>query len=299
LSETNPAAGDRFKFTAREYDESTALYYYRARYYDAAIGRFLSEDPIGFAAGDPNLYRYVLNRPTRFIDVAGMDECDGLSPWEARQLERIHRRNKVLGAAFAPMDKVVGLMVDTAEQVVLGEYSDKVTGPGIAIETGLAAIGADAPMDVRDLYHHVTNWEWSWRHVGETALYGISLLPIVGMAKILKHADKVDEVAGPAPATIEELLVMMNKREGVTAEYATGELEAYLKAIGARGSHMLDEAGHSHILLRKDVATRRTAFHEWLHRRLQRINRGPTPGEDQTIEDFLERHKRFLRLEEQ
>ncbi|WP_182830416.1 RHS repeat-associated core domain-containing protein, partial [Tautonia rosea] len=49
LGETNPANGDRFKFTGREQDAVTGLQYNRARYYDAAIGRWTQEDPIGFA----------------------------------------------------------------------------------------------------------------------------------------------------------------------------------------------------------------------------------------------------------
>ena len=43
------------------YDVTTGLRYMNARYYDPASGRFLSEDPLGFAAGDTNLYRYVGN----------------------------------------------------------------------------------------------------------------------------------------------------------------------------------------------------------------------------------------------
>ncbi len=47
--------------TGRERDEFTGLYYYRARWYDAMIGRFISEDPIGFAGEEVNLYEYVGN----------------------------------------------------------------------------------------------------------------------------------------------------------------------------------------------------------------------------------------------
>jgi hypothetical protein len=40
--------------------------------YDPTIGRFLSEDPLGFDADDPNLHRYVKNSPTNYTDPTGM-----------------------------------------------------------------------------------------------------------------------------------------------------------------------------------------------------------------------------------
>jgi RHS repeat-associated protein len=72
-SETNATNGDRFKFTGREYDAATGLYYYRARYYDPSTGRFMRQDPSGYAAGDSNLYRYTGNGPTNETDPAGLD----------------------------------------------------------------------------------------------------------------------------------------------------------------------------------------------------------------------------------
>ena len=39
------------RFAARQYDGETGLYYNRARYYDPALGRFISEDPLGLSAG--------------------------------------------------------------------------------------------------------------------------------------------------------------------------------------------------------------------------------------------------------
>lgn len=38
------------------------------RWYDPAVGRWLSEDPLGLAAGDANLYRYVGNSPLTHTD---------------------------------------------------------------------------------------------------------------------------------------------------------------------------------------------------------------------------------------
>ena len=71
-SETNPAIDFRFGYTGRELDAETGLSYYRARYYDSFTGQFISSDPIGFAAGDANLYRYVGNKPLNAIDPFGL-----------------------------------------------------------------------------------------------------------------------------------------------------------------------------------------------------------------------------------
>ncbi len=65
-----PGTGNDLLYTGREYDRGTGLYYYRARYYDLEIGRFISEDPLGFAAGI-NFYAYVNNNPINFNDPTG------------------------------------------------------------------------------------------------------------------------------------------------------------------------------------------------------------------------------------
>jgi RHS repeat-associated protein len=57
---TGAASPNELQYTGREND-STGLYYYRARYYHPTLQRFISEDPIGFRGGDFNLYVYVSN----------------------------------------------------------------------------------------------------------------------------------------------------------------------------------------------------------------------------------------------
>ena len=66
------ADANPYAFTGREYDSESGLYYYRARYYDPVTGRFLQEDPIGFAGRDLNLYRYVFNNPVNLVDPFGL-----------------------------------------------------------------------------------------------------------------------------------------------------------------------------------------------------------------------------------
>jgi len=56
--------------------------YYRARYYDAGRGRFISEDPLGFIGG-VDFYSYVLNRPIQ------MSDPQGLSPQDVQRIRQI------------------------------------------------------------------------------------------------------------------------------------------------------------------------------------------------------------------
>jgi RHS repeat-associated protein len=60
-----------FRYTARELDSDTGLYFYRARYYDPMAGRFLSEDPIRLKSG-VNFYAYVHDSPLNFNDPSGL-----------------------------------------------------------------------------------------------------------------------------------------------------------------------------------------------------------------------------------
>jgi RHS repeat-associated protein len=65
----------RYTYTGRERDPDTGLLYYRARYYDPGLGRFISEDPIGLQGGI-NTFTYVSNNPANRTDPSGLYEID-------------------------------------------------------------------------------------------------------------------------------------------------------------------------------------------------------------------------------
>ena len=87
IAQDNP-----YLFTGREYDWQTEVYYYRARSYDANLGRFLQQDPAGMIDG-PNVYLYCGNDPVNGIDPSGLikiygqisttdDDSDEENPWD-------------------------------------------------------------------------------------------------------------------------------------------------------------------------------------------------------------------------
>jgi RHS repeat-associated protein len=68
------AVAQPFKYVGQHgvMTESNGFYYMKARYYDPQVGRFVSEDPIGFDGGDVNLSAYVQNNPLNRVDPFGL-----------------------------------------------------------------------------------------------------------------------------------------------------------------------------------------------------------------------------------
>ena len=72
ISPADPSTVPTYAYTGREWDVDAGLYYYRARWYDPATGRFVGDDPSGFDAGDSNLQRYVGNNSPNIVDPTGL-----------------------------------------------------------------------------------------------------------------------------------------------------------------------------------------------------------------------------------
>lgn len=88
-----------FRYTSRELDTETNVYYYRARYYDPVIGRFLREDAIGNDEGD-NLYAYVGNSPIDLRDPTGLYSLIGFDSQNLRNL-----MNSAIGRAIEKLSE--------------------------------------------------------------------------------------------------------------------------------------------------------------------------------------------------
>ena len=94
---TEPIAtrAHQFAFTGRPFDYDTWLQNNVHRWYDVFIGRWASEDPVGFDGGDANVYRYVLNRPTNLVDPSGLS-----IPFDLNPLPPYRQRTKAVGSSI-------------------------------------------------------------------------------------------------------------------------------------------------------------------------------------------------------
>jgi RHS repeat-associated protein len=134
LSQLDPTVKFRFGYTGRESDPETGLYYYRARYFDSNVGRFISTDPIGFEAGDSNLYRYVFNNSTTYTDPSG----------ELGQIAGGAIFGGVFGGLYALANDIETGQFgwNTIGNVTRGAVVGAVAGAVIASGIGLIAAGA-------------------------------------------------------------------------------------------------------------------------------------------------------------
>jgi RHS repeat-associated protein len=96
-----------WSYTGREWDPETSLYYYRARYYAPATGRFVIEDPLGTEMAVTR-YAYVNNNPANLVDPKGL-QADSVTRWHwacFKQLD-VKRRCACHCAYVTPQDPCV------------------------------------------------------------------------------------------------------------------------------------------------------------------------------------------------
>jgi RHS repeat-associated protein len=130
VAEVSGRVANRYQYTGREYDWLLGLQYNRARWYDAATGRWTSQDPLGFGAGDANLYRYAGNSPTNATDPSGNIIALG---------------SALVGAAVGAGVGVAGAVISswvTGEQLTLGKVAGGAVNGAIAGGVVGAAAGA-------------------------------------------------------------------------------------------------------------------------------------------------------------
>jgi RHS repeat-associated protein len=130
VSESNAAVDHVFGFTGRYFDEASGLQNNWNRWYDAEIGQWVNEDPIGFGAGDTNLNRYVSNEPILAIDPTGHAEYASREwlrwfyKWKANRSASSSMRPAAFKRHFDAAEKKADQMDKEVTALAACEYKD-------------------------------------------------------------------------------------------------------------------------------------------------------------------------------
>jgi RHS repeat-associated protein len=109
---TASAIGNPYMFNSRRYEEQTDLYYYRSRYMDHEMGRFISRDTIGLWGDENNLgnpYSYCGNNPWTHLDSSGkgLGELILFGKWDPTQEELAEGYNGLVNGDSGAAEKVL------------------------------------------------------------------------------------------------------------------------------------------------------------------------------------------------
>ena len=181
---TDTTNAPRRSYTGREPDQHTGLIYYRARWFDAKLGRFISEDPIGFAAGDANLSRMVRNSMPNAVDPSGMEEDSGYDEAPTGYWNGVGR---VFGGYWGAAKSTVGGVYTLGRHPI-----DSAKGIGSAIAHPIDTTKAIC----NDVYNKSGSLE------GQGELVGDVLIGVLtgGSVKAAKEAARLQKIARLAKA---------------------------------------------------------------------------------------------------
>ena len=142
------SANNNVGYTGHIHDRDTGLTYMQARYYDPVIGRFYSNDPIGFRdIHSFNRYAYANNNPYKYIDP------DGRSAKLARSAFNVVRDASRNGWDFkrAGKDEIAGF-VDNAMTLADGQFTADDVFAVVDLFTGFGGESKDLANSIQKFF---------------------------------------------------------------------------------------------------------------------------------------------------
>jgi len=154
----------RYRYTGKERDEETGLYYNGARYLAAWLGRWTSADPIGIGADGPGLYNYTRGSPVNYTDPSGTLQLPSIAAQTPKILER----------AVVEAGQGVASAVDSAWTAIGNVQRRTATDEQAAALRGARATRSDAePGIVSEVLHGWASRTASWSMRPDPALQGL------------------------------------------------------------------------------------------------------------------------------
>jgi len=239
----------RYRYTGKERDEETGLYYNGARYLAAWLGRWTSADPIGMQAG-VNLYQYCRGSPINYVDPSGTDDVPA-----TRALNEPH--NTLPGGLIIPTHDDTNWSEDKSIGTRIGELIDSLdltaNEPGQSGNATPLISNADLsygikletwrlegdPAGTDDQGHSL--WEQDgqgqWQFIGDSGRY---FRPGIGTSDVEMYVATagVGEVVGAVGSRLSAAL-----SRGVYAESAIGRAAGALEGVATSGERTIARVG--------------------------------------------------------
>jgi len=192
----------RYRYTGKERDEETGLYYHGARYYACWLGRWTAADPAGMVDG-PNLFQYVRGRPIGSIDPHGTESLELKAGYPSIQ-DRIAAaapqvRLKLIKKPLESPQETPPPTPTAKEEAALASLPDEHPLPG-QVAAALRQLALDSTLDVSP---ETLQAEFARIDEAKAEVYRASLPPstadkvadvIVDLTPIREASDAVDGI---------------------------------------------------------------------------------------------------------
>ncbi len=139
LARTDASVFNRYFFAGRPWESELGWYYNQARFYDPANGRFVSEDPSSFTAGEPNLYRYGVNDPINNVDPSGLSAVSALANPFQSAFNELRKQNADMRLQVEQSQTFMNFNVVTFGSGVANDFGKVAFPLGTALASALAS----------------------------------------------------------------------------------------------------------------------------------------------------------------
>lgn len=154
-------------------------------------------------------YAYILNTTGQVIGLTEEEKYDeaiellntAIDTYDCASfqelLKTVKMKDSILYAAKVRFSDAGNYVFKSAKKLVLGDFSEDEQDTLLSLGGSVASslVGADAPLDVRDLAYDVTHWGEGDYFAARLALDAVGVIPVIGALKYLKHVDNVADVA--------------------------------------------------------------------------------------------------------
>ena len=163
-----PTVTSRLRLPGQIVDEETGLHYNWHRYYDSEIGRYVTEDPIGFVGGYPNLYLYSTSDPINHYDPKGLSSQATNSKNKSMNYEDIWNQissfldnAKSAIPAFFNSGGTISKFISYLGEPAIGSGLSATTIPlGVVINTGIQALNPDTAKGIQQINQQSQEHNW-------------------------------------------------------------------------------------------------------------------------------------------